>query len=30
VRLEGAVLIEALILLALAPIHGRDDDYRFS
>ena len=28
-RLEGAVLIEGLILLALAPVHGDDDMYRF-
>ena len=30
VRLEGAVLIEGLLLLALAPIHGRDDFDRFN
>lgn len=30
VRLESAVLVEGLVLLILAPIHGRDDDYRFS
>jgi hypothetical protein len=28
VRLESAVLFEGLILLALAPIHGRDDQFR--
>jgi hypothetical protein len=28
-KMEGAVLIEGLILLALAPIHGRDDMYLF-
>ena len=30
VRLEGAVLIEGLLLLVLAPIHGRDDFDRFN
>lgn len=30
VKLEGAVLLEGLILLALAPIHGRDDFDRFA
>jgi len=30
VRLEGAVLIEGLLLLILAPIHGRDDFDRFA
>jgi hypothetical protein len=30
VRLEGAVLIEGLLLLALAPVHGRDDFDRFA
>jgi len=30
VKLEGAVLIEAIILLALAPIHGREDFDRFA
>lgn len=30
VRLESAVLIEALVLIILAPIHGRDDEYRYS
>jgi hypothetical protein len=28
VKLESAVLLEGLILLALAPIHGRDDQFR--
>ncbi len=30
VKLEGAVLIEGLILLALAPVHGRDELYRYA
>ena len=30
VKLEGAVLLEGLVLLALAPVHGRDDMYRYS
>lgn len=30
VKLEGAVLIEGLILLALAPVHGRDELYMFA
>jgi putative copper export protein len=30
VKLEGAVLIEGLVLLALATIHGRDDFDRFA
>ena len=30
VRIEGAVLIEGLLLLILAPIHGRDDFDRFA
>jgi len=30
VKLEGAVLVEAVILLALAPIHGREDFDRFA
>jgi len=30
VKLEGAVLVEALILLALGPIHGREDFDRFA
>jgi hypothetical protein len=30
VKLEGAVLVEAFILLALAPIHGREDFDRFA
>jgi hypothetical protein len=30
VKLEGAVLVEAIILLALAPIHGREDFDRFA
>ncbi len=29
VKLEGAVLIEGVLLLCLAPIHGRDEVYRF-
>jgi hypothetical protein len=29
-KIEGAVLIEGLILLGLAPIHGRDDFDRFA
>ena len=29
VKVEGAVLIEGLLLLCLAPIHGRDEVYRF-
>jgi len=29
VKLEGAILVEALLLLCLAPIHGRDDFDRF-
>ena len=29
VKLEGAVLIEALLLLCFAPIHGRDEVDRF-
>ena len=29
VKLEGAILIEGLILLALAAVHGRDDFDRF-
>jgi hypothetical protein len=29
-KMEGAVLIEGLILLGLAPIHGRDDMYMFN
>ena len=28
-RLEGAVLVEGVLLLCLAPIHGRDDSDRF-
>lgn len=28
-KLEGAVLIEGLVLLGLAPVHGRDELYRF-
>ena len=28
-KLEGAVLIEGLILLGLAAVHGRDEVYRF-
>lgn len=28
-KLEGAVLIEGIILLGLACIHGRDEEYRF-
>ena len=30
VKLEGAVLVEAVILLVLAPIHGREDFDRFA
>jgi len=30
VKLEGAVLVEAIILLALAPINGREDFDRFA
>lgn len=30
VKIEGAVLIEGLLLLVLAPIHGRDDFDRFA
>jgi hypothetical protein len=30
VKLETAVLLEGLVLLALAPIHGRDDYDRFA
>jgi len=30
VKLEGAVLIEGLLLLALATVHGRDDFDRFA
>jgi putative copper export protein len=30
VKLEGAILIEGLLLLAMAPVHGRDDFDRFS
>ena len=30
VKLEGAVLIEGLLLLCLAPVHGRDEVYRFA
>ena len=30
VQMEGAVLIEGLLLLVLAPIHGRDDFDRFA
>ncbi len=30
VKVEGAVLIEGLLLLVLAPIHGRDDFDRFA
>ena len=30
VKFESAILIEALILLCLAPIHGRDDFDRFA
>jgi hypothetical protein len=30
VKLEGAVLVEAFILLALGPIHGREDFDRFA
>jgi hypothetical protein len=30
VRVEGAILIEGLFLLILAPIHGRDDFDRFA
>jgi len=30
VQVEGAVLIEGIILLILAPIHGRDDFDRFA
>ena len=30
VKLEGAVLVEAIILLALGPIHGREDFDRFA
>jgi hypothetical protein len=30
VRLEGAVLIEGLMLLAMAGVHGRDDFDRFA
>lgn len=30
VKLEGAILIEAIILLALAPIRGREDFDRFA
>lgn len=30
VKLEGAILIEGLILLALAPVHGRDELYMFA
>jgi len=28
-QLEGAVLIEGIILLGLAAVHGRDEEYRF-
>ena len=30
VKLEGAILIEGLLLLVLAPIHGREDFDRFA
>jgi hypothetical protein len=30
VKLEGAILIEGVLLLAMAPIHGRDDFDRFA
>ncbi len=30
VKVEGAILIEGLLLLVLAPIHGRDDFDRFA
>jgi putative copper export protein len=30
VKVEGAILIEGLLLLILAPIHGRDDFDRFA
>jgi hypothetical protein len=30
VKLEGAILIEGLLLLAMAPVHGRDDFDRFA
>jgi len=30
VKMEGAILIEGLLLLILAPIHGRDDFDRFA
>jgi len=30
VKIEGAILIEGLLLLVLAPIHGRDDFDRFA
>jgi putative copper export protein len=30
VRIEGAILLEGLLLLVLAPIHGRDDFDRFA
>lgn len=29
-KIEGAILIEALLLICLAPIHGRDDFDRFA
>ena len=30
VKLEGAILIEGIVLLALAPVHGRDELYMFA
>ena len=30
VKMEGAVLVEGLLLLAMAPVHGRDDFDRFA
>ena len=30
VKVEGAILIEGLLLLVLAPVHGRDDFDRFA
>jgi hypothetical protein len=30
VKLEGAVMIEALVIILLAPMHGRDDFDRFA
>jgi hypothetical protein len=29
-KLEGAILIEAMVLIALAPLHGREDYDRFA